>query len=89
MYFLRFYGTLLLKAVLPLPVLDVYWGLISSAWRLEVTAFLLHNGDFHMKDFFYNIYLIAKGIAVIVFLYILAMLSFVAIGGIAMDMFPK
>lgn len=42
-----------------------------------------------MKEFFHNIYLIAKGIAVIVFLYILAMLSFVAIGGIAMDIFLK
>ena len=27
-----------IEAVLPLPVSDVYWGLISSAWRLVVTA---------------------------------------------------
>ena len=42
-----------------------------------------------MKEFLYNIYLIVKGIVIIIFLYILAMLFFVVIGGIAMDIFLK
>ena len=42
-----------------------------------------------MKEFFHNIYLIAKAIVIIIFLYIFAMLSFVVIGSIAMDIFLK
>lgn len=42
-----------------------------------------------MKEFIYNLFLIFRGIVVVVILYILAGLAFVVIGGTLMDIFIK